>query len=237
MNYKDSAYKVLKMRKKPLHSRKIVQIAIKEGWLKPKGQTPELTMNSQLIRDINSKKEKSRFIKTSPSVFYLNSKFKETKKIKTANTRKKLKNTNTGKIISENFVKNAIISYLSKNDWKIKEIKTLHEKGVDIIAEYSKYSRRFLIEAKGHGKRQQVASDSNSFLVGLGQIITRMKPNTGYYYGLGLPHTSTKTAVRRLPWKVAKELKLFVFSVDSDKTVVKYSWKDLKEKQKTAGNG
>ncbi len=39
-------------------------------------------MNAQLIVDINSKKEKSRFVKTAPSVFGLNPDFKETTKAK-----------------------------------------------------------------------------------------------------------------------------------------------------------
>ena len=223
MTYKDSAYKVLKMKKKPLHIREITQIALKKGWLKPKGQTPEMTMNSQLIRDINSKKEKSRFRQKGPSVFSLNSKFKKIQKPK-----------NPRKIISENFVKNAISVWLSNNNWKIKDIKTLHEKGVDIIAEHSKSSERFLIEVKGHGKRKQAASDSNSFVFALGQIIIRRKPGAGYYYGIGLPHTSAKTAVRRLSWKIAKELKLFIFAVDSDKNVVQYDWKYLKKEQENS---
>jgi len=40
--------------------------------LKTAGKTPEATMNAQLIIDINSKKEKSRFIKVAPSTFRLN---------------------------------------------------------------------------------------------------------------------------------------------------------------------
>ena len=135
MNYKETAYKVLKMKKKPLHSQEIAQIAIKKGWLKTKGKTPEITMNSLLIRDISSKKEKSCFIKKGPSVFFLNNKVKEIKKTQ--------KSKNYGKIISENLVKNAISAWLSNNNWKIKDIKTLQEKGVDIIAEKYKYSRRF----------------------------------------------------------------------------------------------
>ena len=219
MSYKDSAFKVLKMEKKPLHCREIVQVAVRKGWLKPKGQTPDLTMNAQLARDIKSKKKKSRFIKTGPSVFSLNKKIKNVKK----------PSKNPGKIMSENFVKNAIIAWLSKNDWKIVSVKTLSEKGVDIEAQYSKYSRRFLIETKGHGKIKQY--NERNFIFSLGQIVTRMKPDAGYYYGLGLPETSAKTALRRLPWKVAKKLGLFVFSVQPDKKTVKYSWKELKAKQ------
>ena len=70
-------------------------------------------------------------------------------------------------------------------------------------------------------------------MIGLGQIITRMKPNSGYYYGIGLPHTSEKFVAKRLPWKIAKKLKLYIFLVYPDKNTIRYSWKDLKEQQKT----
>jgi hypothetical protein len=70
--FKDTAYEILRETKKPLHSKEITQIALKRGWLKTAGKTPEATMNAQIIVDINSKKEKSRFIKTAPSTFALN---------------------------------------------------------------------------------------------------------------------------------------------------------------------
>ena len=71
-SFKDIAYQILKEAGKPLHSKEITKIALERGWLKTAGKTPEATMNAQLVVDINSKKEKSRFIKTAPSVFGLN---------------------------------------------------------------------------------------------------------------------------------------------------------------------
>lgn len=81
-SFKDIAYQVLKEVGKPLHSKKITQIAIKRSWLKTTGKTPEFTMNAQLIVDINAKKEKSRFIKTAPSTFRLNPEYRESAKVK-----------------------------------------------------------------------------------------------------------------------------------------------------------
>lgn len=74
-SFKDIAYQILKEAGKPLHSKEITKIALDRGWLKTAGKTPEATMNAQLIVDINSKKEKSRFVKTAPSVFSLNESF------------------------------------------------------------------------------------------------------------------------------------------------------------------
>jgi len=71
-SFKDIAYTILKEAGKPLHSKEITKIALDRGWLKTAGKTPEATMNAQLVVDINSKKEKSRFVKTGPSIFGLN---------------------------------------------------------------------------------------------------------------------------------------------------------------------
>ena len=71
-SFKELAFQILKEAGKPLHSNEITQIAIDHGWLKTAGKTPKATMNAQLVVDTNSKKEKSRFIKTAPSTFGLN---------------------------------------------------------------------------------------------------------------------------------------------------------------------
>ncbi len=71
-SFKDIAYQILKEAGKPLHSKEITKIALKRGWLKTSGKTPEATMNAQLIVDINTRKGESRFIKTGPSIFALN---------------------------------------------------------------------------------------------------------------------------------------------------------------------
>src|SRR3989338_7878883 len=80
-SFKDIAYQILKEAGKSLHSKEITKIALERGWLKTAGKTPEATMNAQLLVDINSKKEKSRFIKTAPSVFGLNESFITLEKI------------------------------------------------------------------------------------------------------------------------------------------------------------
>jgi len=146
-------------------------------------------MNAQLVVDINSKKEKSRFVKIGPSIFGLNKNFKEPKIV--------IKPANNGKIISEDFVKNSIIKWLSANGWGHFQFGDLHQQGVDIRAKHHQYSRYFLVEAKGQGKIRQ--ADEVAFVYSLGQIITRMKTNktTRYYFGLGLPDVSAKIALRR----------------------------------------
>ena len=223
MTYKDIAYKILKSKKKPLHSKKITQIAVERGWLKPKGLTPESTMNAQLVRDINFNKTESRFVKTSPSTFGLNIKFKESKTI--------IPSKQGMKKINEKFVKDSIIMWLSKNGWGYFKYGDKYEQGVDIKASRHRFSEHFWIEAKGQGKTSQI--DYSYFLVSLGQIITRMKrieKTTRYKFALGLPYASAKIALRRLPWQVAKTLSLYILSVDQNRNVTQYSWHDLKKK-------
>lgn len=134
--------------------------------------------------------------------------------------------------MTEEFVKNSIIKYLSRKEWGTNlHFGSLRERGVDIKVRHNRYSRYFLIECKG----QSVGGGSSevAFVYSLGQIISRMKSGgtTRYYYGLGLPEKSSKIALRRLPWQVAKKLLLYVFSVDEKGSVEQNSWQELKKVQ------
>lgn len=139
-----------------------------------------------------------------------------------------------GKSISEKFVRRAIIRYLERKGWarNLRE-KEKTEQGVDIRVRHNKYSRYFLIETKGESFAKSALSQrETNFVYSLGQIITRMKAGGArYYYGLGLPESSAKIAIRRLPWQVAKKLLLYIFSVSRDGKVKQYSWQDLKKFQ------
>lgn len=221
-SFKNIAYRILKEAGESLHSKEITKIALDRGLLKTAGKTPEATMNTQLVVDINSKKNNSRFIKTAPSTFGLNKSFKESKIV--------IKSVSDGKIIKEDFVKNSIIKWLSSNGWGHFQFGNLHEKGVDIKARHNQYPIYYFIETKGQGKIRQ--ADEVAFVYSLGQIITRMKTNnTRNKYALGLPDISAKIALRRLPWQVAKKLLLYVFSIDLNGNVVQNSWQDLKKMQ------
>ncbi len=143
-----------------------------------------------------------------------------------------MKLNNNQKIITEDFVKNSIIKWLSANGWGHFQYGDLHDKGVDIKSKHTRYSRYFLIEVKGQGRIRQ--TDEVAFVYSLGQIITRMKTDrtTRYYFGIGLPESSAKIALRRLPWQVAKKLLLYLFSVNQSGKIVRYSWQDLQKLQK-----
>jgi hypothetical protein len=135
------------------------------------------------------------------------------------------------KPLSEKFVKQSIIKWLFRNGWgRNLEVGELRDRGVDIWVRHNNYSRYFLIETKGEGKIRQ--ADEVAFVYSLGQIITRMNAGRArYYYGLGLPESSAKIVIRRVPWQVAKKLLLYIFAVDKTGKVKQYSWQDLKKAQ------
>ena len=144
-----------------------------------------------------------------------------------------MKKTKPHKIISEEFVKRQIIKWLSCNGWgRNLSFGDLRERGVDIRVQNSRYGVYYLIEAKGESVLRQ--GQEVAFVYSLGQIITRMNVKKGNYkYGLGLPESSAKIALRRIPYSIAMKLKLHILSVAPNGKVVEYKPKDIKKYQKT----
>ncbi|HIU17939.1 MAG TPA: restriction endonuclease [Candidatus Avidesulfovibrio excrementigallinarum] len=67
LSFADSAQRVLEAsgNKTPMHYREITQTALKNGWLKTNGKTPEATMYAQIITDIKRRQgrgEQPRFV-------------------------------------------------------------------------------------------------------------------------------------------------------------------------------
>jgi len=139
--------------------------------------------------------------------------------------------TKDKKLINEEFVKRAIIKWLTNNDYgKHLEFGGLRDKGVDIKVKHNNYGRYYLIETKGESKIRQ--GQEVAFIYSLGQIITRMNVKKALYkYGLGLPQSSARLAIRRIPYQIAQKLRLCVFSVDIKGKVKLYEPKQLKEIQ------
>lgn len=139
------------------------------------------------------------------------------------------------KLLTERFVRRAIIQYLSRNGWgrNLREKET-HEHGIDIKVMHNSYARYFLIETKGESSALSARQQREvAFIYSLGQIVTRMKTDARYYYGLGLPASIASIAIRRVPWKFAKRVILYIFSVSVEGKVKKYDWKSLKRIQAT----
>lgn len=71
MNFKEAAYHVLGKEKKPLSTKEITQIALKEGLITTDGKTPDATMGAVIYTDIKQKGEKSLFAKVKRALFGL----------------------------------------------------------------------------------------------------------------------------------------------------------------------
>ena len=81
--FKNAAIQILKESKSPLHYKEITKRAIDKGILITDGKTPEASMNAQIITDINTKGEKSTFIKTALATYGLNPNQSKEKTVKT----------------------------------------------------------------------------------------------------------------------------------------------------------
>ena len=64
---KQSAIIVLEQQKKPLHYKDITKLALEQGLFETSWETPDASINSQIILDIRHKWNASDFIKTAPS--------------------------------------------------------------------------------------------------------------------------------------------------------------------------
>lgn len=141
------------------------------------------------------------------------------------------------KPLTERDVQIAVLDYLYKDGWGTRpHVKHTNEKGVDIVVQNDAVpQRRFFIETKGESSaKSKYSMHETNFVYALGQLMTRMKvveARYTYNYGLGLPERSAKIALRRIPWQLAQKLCIYIFSVDRDKNVIKYSSADMRKAQ------
>lgn len=147
-------------------------------------------------------------------------------------------------LLTETEIEDLIVGFLiNKVDgqWHLETLKKheLKSHGADIdIRGGKKNTERFIIECKkkSHSKSAKSQNKENSWIVALGQLISRMKssrviktgknkgkPSRGTRYGLGLYWQSAQTALKRIPKNVADVLNLYVFSVDESGFVKQFT--------------
>ena len=149
------------------------------------------------------------------------------------------------KKINEEFVTNQIIDYmlnLEKGNWHREKVEksNLHEHGVDIKLVGGKNNGEyFFIECKGksYAKSARSWNRETSWLSALGQIITRMKGskvsrskdgnmsslNHSKKYGLGLYWEAAQVALRRISKDTATILNLYIFAVNDEGKVIRFT--------------
>ncbi len=143
-------------------------------------------------------------------------------------------------IISEDFVVDSVINYLSK-DWSISLQRAgLHEAGVDIKVRNNKVSRYFLIEAKGDPKekvKSPLGSISSNVNSAIAQVISRMHTDRkrsykyGYKYGVAFPVSHRNKVLKSLPYDVMDKLNMTIFLVSNSGEVEKFDYKEVKNLQ------
>ena len=131
--------------------------------------------------------------------------------------------------MKEQTVQDKVANFLdNKTDYEVVSKKSGSRLGCSIVARSGR--ARFLIECKG------VYSANNNesvFIESLGRIITRMQhgDKAGRSYGIALPRAAAQLAMRKIPWRVARQLDLCVFSVTPAGRVKMRGWKELKKQQ------
>ncbi len=135
-------------------------------------------------------------------------------------------------ILSEDRVINAVVGQLGRMGYRVTKVKSKGEQGVDITAVHTKYSRYFLVEAKGEPTKDTKSAKSGRevrFLQCLGQILTRIQPERRYYYGLAFPTSYRDLVIRRLYSALLKTLHIHLFFVDDKLNVEHLIWSDLEK--------
>lgn len=133
--------------------------------------------------------------------------------------------------LTEQHVQNAVTVKLNELGFGIRSLKSEGQHGVDILARHHRYGRFFLVECKGDpGKsvKSRGSGRETRFLLALGQILTRISPDSGYKYGLAFPDTYRDLITRRVHAGVFKRLDLHVFLVDRKGQVEHLTWRELK---------
>ena len=65
----DAAYRVLAESGRPMKAKEIIEIAMQNGYCNLQGATPNLTIYAAMLREITTKNENSRFVKTGKGLF------------------------------------------------------------------------------------------------------------------------------------------------------------------------
>ena len=80
----------------------------------------------------------------------------------------------------ETFIQESVLNWLKDNGYgKVILFREPWERGVDIKVRNDRYSRYWLVEVKGGSFAKNVKSvETNNFVFGLGQIVTRIQSNT-----------------------------------------------------------
>lgn len=133
---------------------------------------------------------------------------------------------------TEASIQNAVVCFLPSIGYRPMTLRTTKEPGVDIKARHESYGRYFEVEVKGEPGKAAKSKGSGRevrFIGALGQILTRIKPDREYRYGIAFPGSYKDLVVRRIDPALMKRLRLSFFFVNENGRVEHMEWRDLRE--------
>jgi len=134
--------------------------------------------------------------------------------------------------LTEEFVKNHVLEWLSKKGYGVIKVKTMTEHGEDIRARKIKSRNYFIVECKGDPPGKNPEKIRHGFFVsGLGEVIQRVRHEKHYRYGLAFPESYRQLVFKRVPWVGCKRLGVEFLLVSNKGKVERITWRDLKEPQ------
>jgi hypothetical protein len=134
--------------------------------------------------------------------------------------------------LNEERVQNAVACFLPSIGYHPTKLRSVRERGVDIVAKHAQYGRYFHIEVKGEpgpNVKYPNAGRETRFLAALGQIVTRIQPKNGYWYGVALPSSYRDIVKRRVAPEVMQRLRLKFFFVTPNGKVELVDSKSMKK--------
>lgn len=133
------------------------------------------------------------------------------------------------RLLTEEYVKNRIIEWLGRQNYRIISVKGFAEHGLDIRAKRLKTNYYYSIEVKGDPQLNPEKMRYPFLVSGLGEIFQRITKMKYCRYALALPTSYEILVRRRIPWVAAKRLDFEVLLVDSRGLVKRLTWKDFRE--------
>jgi len=132
--------------------------------------------------------------------------------------------------MTEGRVRNALVPFLNRLGYHMTKVRGRGQPGVDIKARNAKFARYFEIEVKGEPGRAAKSQQSGRevrFLAGLGQILTRIRPEREYLYAIAYPASYKAMVCRRVAPTTMKCLRLSFFFVSSNGHVEHVTWREM----------
>lgn len=133
--------------------------------------------------------------------------------------------------LTEEFVRNRVLEWLSSHGYSATKVKTLSEHGPDILAKKIGSNRFYIVEVKGDVHTERNSLHHGVLLSALGEIMLRVQEQKYCKYAVGIPESYREMVIRRVQWILMKKMGLDFLFVNTKGEVEKLNWPKLKNMQ------